>query len=79
MTVAPCAGRLFQTTNKTKIQTQSSADRINTSLSHAHWRKKQTNKQKKQTQHKSHPTQGLHKPLGQAYKGRNQKKERIQP
>jgi len=41
--------------------------------------KKQTNKQKKQTQHKSHPTQGLHKPLGQAYKGRNQKKERIQP
>ena len=45
--VAPCAGLLFYTTNKTKIQTQSSADRITTSLSHAHQKKnKQMNKQK---------------------------------
>jgi len=32
MPVAPCAGCLIQTTNRTKIQTQSSADRINTTL-----------------------------------------------
>ena len=38
--VAPCAGCLIQTTNKTKIQTQSSADRITTSLSLAHQRGK---------------------------------------
>ena len=46
--VAPCAGRLTWTINKTKIQTQSSADRSTTSLSLAHQRKKkQTNKQTK--------------------------------
>ena len=33
--VAPCAGSLIQTKNKTKIQTQSSADRITTSLNPA--------------------------------------------
>ena len=43
--VAPCGGHLIQATNKTKIQTQSSADRITISLSLAHQRKnKQTNK-----------------------------------
>ena len=36
-----------------------------------------TSKQK--TQHKSHPTQDLHKPMDQTYEGRNQKEERIQP
>jgi len=41
----PVAGRLIQTTNKQKIQTQSSADRITTSLGLAHQRKnKQMNK-----------------------------------
>jgi len=35
--------------NKTKTQTQSSADRITTSLSLTHQRKKQTNKQKLST------------------------------
>ena len=44
---------------QTKIQTQSSADRITTSLSLAHQRE---NKQTK-TQHKSHPILSLHKPL----------------
>ena len=39
----PCAGRLIWTTNKTKIQTQSSADRIAISLSLVNQRK---NKQK---------------------------------
>ena len=42
--VAPCAGCLIQTTNKTKIQTQSSADKITTSLSLAHQRKNKQNK-----------------------------------
>ena len=42
--VAPCAGHHIQTTHKTKVQTQSSADRITTSLSLAHQRKRQTNK-----------------------------------
>ena len=41
--VAPYAGHLIKTTNKTKKQTQSSADRITTSLGLAHQRK---NKQK---------------------------------
>jgi len=58
-----------------KIQTQSSADRITTSLSLANQRK---NKQTK-TQHKSHPIGSLHKPLDQPEEGRNQKEERIQP
>ena len=40
--VAPCAGRLIQT-NKTKIQTKSSADRITTSLSPAQQRGKKKN------------------------------------
>jgi len=48
--VAPCAGHLNQTTNKTKIQTLSSADRITTSLSLAHQRK---NKQTKNSAQKS--------------------------
>ena len=77
--VAPCAGHLIKTTNKANIQSQSSADRITTSLSLAHQKKnKQTNKQTK-TQHKSHPIQSLHKPLDQPEEGRNQKEERIQP
>jgi len=59
--VAPCAGRLIKTTNKTKIQSQSSADRIPTSLSLAPQKK---NKQTK-TQHKSHPVGSLYKPLDQ--------------
>ena len=37
-----------------------------------------TNKQKK-TQHKSHPTWSLYKPLDQPEEDRNQKEERIQP
>ena len=48
--VAPCAGCLIQTTNKTKAQTKSSADRITTSPSPTHKRGK-----KKKAQHKSHP------------------------
>ena len=49
--VAACAGHLIQITNKTKLQTQSSADRITTSLNLAHKRKvKQTNKQKTSAQ-----------------------------
>jgi len=45
MPVATWAGCLFLTTNKTKIQTQSSADRISNTLGLAHQRKnKQTNK-----------------------------------
>ena len=56
--VVPCVGHLIQT-NETKIQIQSSADRITTSLSLAHQRK---NKQTK-TQYKSHPIQTIHKPL----------------
>ena len=46
---------------QTKIRTQSSADRITTSLSLDHQRK---NKQTK-PQHKSHPIQSLRKPLDQ--------------
>jgi len=46
---------------KQKIQTQSLADRITTSFSLAHqWKNKQT-----KTQHKSHPTGSLCKPLDQ--------------
>ena len=44
--VAPYAGRLIQATDKTKIQTQSSAGRITTLLSLTHQRK---NKQKPST------------------------------
>ena len=45
LTVAPCIGSLIYTTNKTKIQTQSSVDRSTTSFSLAHQRQnKQTNK-----------------------------------
>jgi len=69
--VAPCAGRLFETTNKTKIQTQSSADRTTTSLSLAHQRKnKPTNKNSAQTSPYTKltlttgPTLGGQKPIG---------------
>ena len=51
----------------TKIQTQSSADTIPTSLSPAHQKRnkqKQTNKQKN-PHHKTHPMQSLHKQLDQ--------------
>jgi len=72
--VAPCTGCLIQTTNKTKIQTQPSTDRITTSLSLAHQRK--NNNQK--TQHKSHLIQSLQKPLHQLEAGGNQKEETIQ-
>ena len=60
-----------QQTNKQQQQkqTQSSADRITTSLSLPQQRK---NKQK------SYPTQSLQKPLDQPKEGRNQKEERIQ-
>ena len=40
--VAPHAECLTQTTNKTKVQTQSSADRITTSLSPVHQKKNKT-------------------------------------
>ena len=40
--VAPCAECLTQTTNKTKVQTQSSADRITISLSPVHQKKNKT-------------------------------------
>ena len=71
-------------TNKTEIQTQSSAHRITTSLSLAHQRKKQ--KQKTKTQHNFHPitklTQTTRPTLGgQKPKGRKNStffKERIQ-
>ena len=53
--VAPCAGCLIQTTNKTKIQTQSSADRIIASLSLTHQRNnKQTNKNFAQISSQAH-------------------------
>ena len=66
--VAPCAGRLIQTTNTTKVQTQSSADRIITSLSPAHQRKTkqnsaQTSPYMKLTQ-TTGPTLGGQKPKG---------------
>jgi len=78
--VAPCAGCLIQTTNKTKIQTQSSVDNITTSLSPAHQREK---KKKKKTH--SLLTEGvtpymkLTQIAGPTYKSRNQKEERIKP
>ena len=64
-----------------KIQTQSSADRITTSLSPAHQRgrKKKAYLLPPECKHKSHPTWSLHKPLDQTYEGRDQKRERIQP
>ena len=62
---------------------QSSADKITTSNRPAHQRKKEktkkTNLLPPEFEHKSHHTQNSHKPLDQPYKGRNQKKERIQP
>ena len=42
--VSPHTGRLIQITNKTKIQTQSSVDRITTSLRLAHQRKSKKKK-----------------------------------
>ena len=66
--VEPCSGCLIQTTNKAKIQTQSSADKITASFNLAHQRGKNKNKNKKHTtttQHKSHPTQSLHKLMDQ--------------
>ena len=47
--VTPSVGHLIQRANRTKIETQSSADRITSSISPAHQKekKKQTNKQKK--------------------------------
>ena len=57
--------------NKQNKNTNSSADRITTSLSLAYQRK---NKQTK-TQHKSHPIPSLHKPLDQPQGGRNKKKK----
>ena len=62
------------TTNKTKKQTQSSADRITTSLSLAHQRKK-TNKNSTQIL----PYKKLTQTTGPNLEGRNQKEERIQP
>ena len=52
-----------QQTNKMKIQTQSSVDRITTSLSLPHQRKDKQTQTK--TQHKSHLIPSLHKPLNQ--------------
>jgi len=63
--VATCAGCLIQTTNKAKIQTQSSTDRITTSLSLAHQRKNKTTTTTTKTQHKSRPMRSLNKPLHQ--------------
>ena len=51
--VALYAGCLIQTTNKTNIQTQSSTDRIATSLSPAHQRKKKKTRANKQTKNLS--------------------------
>ena len=58
---------------ETKLQTQSSADRITSSLSFVYQRK---NKQTK-TQHKSHPISSLYKPLDQPSENRNQKKKKF--
>ena len=68
--VAPCAGRLIQTTNTTKVQTQSSADRIITSLRLAHQRK--TNKQT----NKSHPIQMLTQTTGPTLRGQKPKRRK---
>ena len=68
--VAPCVGCLIQTTNKTKIQTQSSADRITTSLSLAHQRKNKQTKNLEQISpymkftQTTAPTLGEQKPKG---------------
>jgi len=50
--VLPCAGLLFYTTNKTKIQIQSSADWIITSLSLSHQRKSKQTKTDKYVERK---------------------------
>ena len=47
--VAPCSGCLIQTTNKTKIEAQSSTDKSTTSFSLTNQKEKQTNKQKNST------------------------------
>ena len=74
------AGCLIQTTNKAKIQTQPSAERVTTLHSSVHQReKKNPHILPPECKYKSHPTQSLHKPLDQPYEDRNQKKERIQP
>ena len=61
---------------KKQIQTQSSADRITTSLSLASQEKKQASKK---IQHKSQPIWSLHKSPDQTEEGRNQNEETIQP
>ena len=85
--VAPCAGRLIQTTNTTKVQTRSSADRIITSLSPAHQRKnKQTNKKKTLSSISPHrkltqttgPTMGGQKPKGRKNSTLKPGEERLQ-
>ena len=76
------AGSLIQTTNKTKIQTQSSTDRITTSLSLAHQRKNNNNKNSAQIS----PYMKLIQTTGQTLGGQKPKggknsiffKERIQ-
>ena len=50
-----------QTTNKTKIQTESSADRITTSLSPAHQRKQNKTKHLTSTHHNTSKNHTLHK------------------
>ena len=60
-----------------KIQTQSSADRITTSLSLAHQRKNKTNNNNNKTQHKSYTIRSSHKPMDQTQEGRNQKEEKF--
>ena len=77
--VAPCAGRLIQTT-KIKIQTKSSATRNITLLSPTPQKKKKKKNLSPLTgEHRSHPTWCWRKPLDQSYKSSNQKEERIRP
>ena len=47
---------------------------MTTLLSLAHQRKKQTNKQKKKTQHKSHSIRSLHKQLDQPWRAETKRK-----
>ena len=61
---------------QTKLQTQSSVDRITTSLNLAHQREnKQTNKISAQIS----PHKSLTQITGPTLEGRNQKEERVQP
>ena len=62
-TTQPSVGHLIQTANRTKIETQSSADRI--TLLNQPCTSEGKEKKKKKTQHQSHPMQSLHKPLDQ--------------